>query len=358
MTRTYVVTGGAGFIGSALVRYLVQEVGARVVTVDALSYAGDMARLSSVSASPLHRFEHLDVNEQSALEKLFEEERPQGIFHLAAETHVDRSIDGPEQFALSNTVGTLRLLEAARRYWQALPDDDKSGFRFVNGSTDEGYGSLGATGIFTESTPYDPRSPYSASKAGADHFASAYFATYGLPTITTHASNNYGPFQFPEKLLPLALSRALAGEPVPLYGAGSHVRDWLHVDDHARGLVNVMEGREPGHTYLMGGATELSNKRVLNDLLGVLNELAPSAGDYRDLVTFVPDRPGHDQRYAVDSTKAEQELGWQRQVPFSDGLRSTVAWYLANQEWVESIRSGRYDLGRLGANPTAGEAKA
>lgn len=358
MTRTYVVTGGAGFIGSALVRYLVQEVGARVVTVDALSYAGDMARLSSVSASPLHRFEHLDVNEQSALEKLFEEERPQGIFHLAAETHVDRSIDGPEQFALSNTVGTLRLLEAARRYWQALPDNEKSGFRFVNVSTDEVYGSLGATGIFTESTPYDPRSPYSASKAGADHFASAYFATYGLPTITTHASNNYGPFQFPEKLLPLALSRALAGEPVPLYGDGSNVRDWLHVDDHARGLVNVMEGGEPGHTYLMGGATELSNKRVLNDLLGVLNELAPSAGDYRDLVTFVPDRPGHDQRYAVDSTKAEQELGWQRQVPFSDGLRSTVAWYLANQEWVESIRSGRYDLGRLGANPTAGEAKA
>lgn len=358
MTRTYVVTGGAGFIGSALVRYLVQEVGARVVTVDALSYAGDMARLSSVSASPLHRFEHLDVNEQSALEKLFEEERPQGIFHLAAETHVDRSIDGPEQFALSNTVGTLRLLEAARRYWQALPDNEKSGFRFVNVSTDEVYGSLGATGIFTESTPYDPRSPYSASKAGADHFASAYFATYGLPTITTHASNNYGPFQFPEKLLPLALSRALAGEPVPLYGDGSNVRDWLHVDDHARGLVNVMEGGEPGHTYLMGGATELSNKRVLNDLLGVLNELAPSAGDYRELITFVPDRPGHDQRYAVDSTKAEQELGWQRQVPFSDGLRSTVAWYLANQEWVESIRSGRYDLGRLGANPTAGEAKA
>ena len=358
MTRTYVVTGGAGFIGSALVRYLVQEVGARVVTVDALSYAGDMARLSSVSASPLHRFEHLDVNEQSALEKLFEEERPLGIFHLAAETHVDRSIDGPEQFALSNTVGTLRLLEAARRYWQALPDNEKSGFRFVNVSTDEVYGSLGATGIFTESTPYDPRSPYSASKAGADHFASAYFATYGLPTITTHASNNYGPFQFPEKLLPLALSRALAGEPVPLYGDGSNVRDWLHVDDHARGLVNVMEGGEPGHTYLMGGATELSNKRVLNDLLGVLNELAPSAGDYRELITFVPDRPGHDQRYAVDSTKAEQELGWQRQVPFSDGLRSTVAWYLANQEWVESIRSGRYDLGRLGANPTAGEAKA
>ncbi len=353
MKRTYVITGGAGFIGSALVRHLVLELGARVVTVDALSYAGDLARLAAVAESPLHRFEHLDVNEQGALENLFEAERPHGVFHLAAETHVDRSIDGPEQFALSNTVGTLRLLEASRRYWLGLAPAEKAAFRLVNVSTDEVYGSLGATGIFTENTPYDPRSPYSASKAGADHFASAYFATYGLPTITTHASNNYGPFQFPEKLLPLALSRALAGEPVPLYGDGSNVRDWLHVDDHARGLVAVMERGEPGQTYLMGGATELTNKSVLNQLLAVLNELAPGSSDYRDLVTFVPDRPGHDQRYAVDSSKAERELGWARQVPFETGLRSTVAWYLANQAWVEGIRSSRYDLGRLGASPTA-----
>ena len=356
MSRTYVVTGGAGFIGSALVRHLVNDLGVRVVTVDALSYAGDMARLESVASSPLHHFEHLDVNDQAALERLFAAERPQGVFHLAAETHVDRSIDGPEQFALSNTLGTLRLLEAARRYWQALPEPERAAFRFVNVSTDEVYGSLGATGIFTESTAYDPRSPYSASKAGADHFANAYFSTYGLPTMTTHASNNYGPFQFPEKLLPLALSRALANENVPLYGDGSNVRDWLHVEDHARGLVAVMERGTPGQTYLMGGATELSNKTVLNDLLSVLNELAPAERDYRELITFVPDRPGHDQRYAVDSSKAERELGWQRQVPFPTGLRSTVAWYLANQEWVESIRSGRYDLGRLGANPA--EAKA
>ena len=357
MSRTYVVTGGAGFIGSALVRHLVNDLGVRVVTVDALSYAGAMARLESVASSPLHRFEHLDVNDQAALERLFAEERPHGVFHLAAETHVDRSIDGPEQFALSNTLGTLRLLEAARRYWQALEGDERSAFRFVNVSTDEVYGSLGATGIFTETTAYDPRSPYSASKAGADHFANSYYSTYGLPTMTTHASNNYGPFQFPEKLLPLALSRALAGENVPLYGDGSNVRDWLHVDDHARGLVAVMERGTPGQTYLMGGATELSNKTVLNELLSVLNELAPAGRDYRELITFVPDRPGHDQRYAVDSSKAERELGWQRQVPFPAGLRSTVAWYLANQEWVESIRSGRYDLGRLGTSP-AGEAKA
>ncbi|MFA5595531.1 MAG: GDP-mannose 4,6-dehydratase, partial [Trueperaceae bacterium] len=220
MSRTYVVTGGAGFIGSALVRHLVNDLGVRVVTVDALSYAGDMARLESVASSPLHRFEHLDVNDQAALERLFAAERPHGVFHLAAETHVDRSIDGPEQFALSNTLGTLRLLEAARRYWQALPEPERAAFRFVNVSTDEVYGSLGATGIFTETTAYDPRSPYSASKAGADHFANAYFSTYGLPTMTTHASNNYGPFQFPEKLLPLALSRALANENVPLYGDG------------------------------------------------------------------------------------------------------------------------------------------
>ncbi len=357
MSRTYVVTGGAGFIGSALVRMLVHELGARVVTVDALSYAGDMARLESVSASPAHRFEQLDVNDQEALQRLFAEERPHGVFHLAAESHVDRSIDGPEQFAISNTLGTLRLLEATRRYWQALQGDARGEFRLVNVSTDEVYGSLGPTGIFTESTAYDPRSPYSASKAGADHFASAYFHTYGLPTITTHASNNYGPYQFPEKLLPLALALALAGEPVPLYGDGSNVRDWLHVDDHARGLVAVMERGEPGHTYLMGGANELSNRDVLNALLGVLNELAPAEKDYRELITFVPDRPGHDQRYAVDSSKAERELDWQRQVPFEDGLRSTVEWYLANQEWVESIRSGRYDLGRLGSSP-ADEATA
>ncbi len=348
---TYVVTGGAGFIGSALVRHLIASTRARVVTVDALTYAGDLARLKSVADDPRHRFVELDVTDQAALERLLAEERPAGIFHLAAETHVDRSIDGPERFALTNTVGTLRLLEASRRYWQELPGNERQRFRLVNVSTDEVYGSLGDTGSFTEASPFEPRSPYSASKASADHFAGAYFATYGLPVITTHASNNYGPFQFPEKLLPLALSKALAGESVPLYGDGSNVRDWLHVDDHARGLQLVMGRGRPGETYLMGGNQELTNRTVLEALLNVLNELAPALRDHRELITRVADRPGHDQRYAVDSSKAEQELGWRRQVPFDAGLRSTVAWYLANQEWVEAVRDSRYDLSRLGALP-------
>lgn len=346
--KTYLITGGAGFIGSALVRQLISETDVRVVNVDTLSYAGDPARLASVQDSPRYRFEQLDIRDQEAIERLLDEERPDGVFHLAAESHVDRSIDGPEQFALSNTLGTLRLLEAARRYWQGLPATERGAFRFVNVSTDEVYGSLGPTGKFTEATAYAPRSPYSASKAGADHFASAYFETYGLPTITTHASNNYGPFQFPEKLLPLALMRALANEPVPLYGDGSNVRDWLHVDDHARGLQLVMAAGTPGSTYLMGGDNELTNASVLDALLGVLNELAPGERDYRELITFVTDRPGHDQRYAVDSSKAERELGWRKLVPFEEGLRSTVEWYLANQAWVDAIRRERYDLGRLG----------
>ena len=344
----YVVTGGAGFIGSALVRYLVTQVDARVVTVDSLTYAGDVARLERVADDPRHRFERLDVNDQAAIEALLHEERPDGVFHLAAETHVDRSIDGPEAFALSNTLGTLRLLEATRRYWSGLDEAERAAFRLVNVSTDEVYGSLGASGVFTEATPYAPRSPYSASKAGADHFANAYFHTYGLPTITTHSTNNYGPYQFPEKLLPLALTRALAGESVPLYGDGSNVRDWLHVDDHARGLELAMRRGTPGRTYLMGGATELTNRAVLEALLGLLNELAPAGYDYRELITYVPDRPGHDHRYAVDSSAAERELGWRRQVPIEEGLRSTVEWYLANQGWVAAIKDARYDLGRLG----------
>lgn len=352
--RTYIVTGAAGFIGSALVRLLLQDPAVRVVSLDSLSYAGDLARLSSAEGNPQHRFVKLNINEQAQVEELLRTERPHGLFHLAAESHVDRSIDGPEQFAISNTLGTMRLLEAARRYLSELPEAQQTTFRFVNVSTDEVYGSLGSEGVFSESSRFEPRSPYSASKAGADHFADAYFHTYGLPVMTTHASNNYGPYQFPEKLLPLALGRALAGEPVPLYGDGSNVRDWLYVDDHARGLVAVLERGVPGETYLMGGAHELSNKEMLEQLLGVLNELSPGPADYRELVTLVSDRPGHDQRYAVDSSKAEQQLGWRRQVPFEEGLKSTVAWYLTNQDWVETIRSSRYDLGRLGHTAAAG----
>ncbi|MDT3682885.1 MAG: dTDP-glucose 4,6-dehydratase [Truepera sp.] len=344
---TYLVTGAAGFIGSALVRLLVGGGDARVVSVDALTYAADLERLREAGDGPRHRFVKLDVNDQGAMLELLREEQPTAVIHLAAETHVDRSIDGPRQFVVANTLGTFNLLEAVRHYWLDLPLAANQKFRMVNVSTDEVYGALGPTGMFDEDSPYDPRSPYSASKAGADHFAAAYFHTFGLPVITTHASNNYGPFQFPEKLVPLALSRALAGESVPMYGDGMQVRDWLHVDDHARGLVAAAQRGEPGATYLMGGAHELPNRELLEQLLGCLNEVAPGAGDYRRLITSVADRPGHDRRYAVDSGRAESELGWRRQVPFEEGLLETVRWYVANQAWVRSVVE-RYDLGRLG----------
>jgi len=349
---TYLVTGAAGFIGSALVRLLVGGGDARVVSVDALTYAADLERLRAAGDGPLHRFVKLDVNDQGAMLELLREEQPTAVIHLAAETHVDRSIDGPRQFVVANTLGTFNLLEAVRHYWLDLPLAANQKFRMVNVSTDEVYGALGPTGMFDEDSPYDPRSPYSASKAGADHFAAAYFHTFGLPVITTHASNNYGPFQFPEKLVPLALSRALAGESVPMYGDGMQVRDWLHVDDHARGLVAAAQRGEPGATYLMGGAHELPNRELLEQLLNCLNEVAPGAGDYRRLITSVADRPGHDRRYAVDSRRAESELGWRRQVPFEEGLLETVRWYVANQAWVRSVVE-RYDLGRLGLGATS-----
>ncbi|HET9026568.1 MAG TPA: dTDP-glucose 4,6-dehydratase [Trueperaceae bacterium] len=351
---TYLVTGAAGFIGSALVRLLASGGAARVVSVDALTYAADLERLRPAGAGSGHRFVQLDVNDQAAMLELLREEQPAAVIHLAAETHVDRSIDGPRQFVQANTVGTFNLLEAVRHYWWDLPAAARRTFRMVNVSTDEVYGALGPTGMFDENSRYDPRSPYSASKAGADHFAAAYFHTYGLPVITTHASNNYGPFQFPEKLVPLALSRALAGESVPMYGDGMQVRDWLHVDDHARGLLAAAQRGAPGATYLMGGAHELPNRVLLDQLLACLNEVAPGARDYRDLITSVADRPGHDRRYAVDSRRAEKELGWHREVAFADGLMATVRWYVDNQEWVRSVTE-RYDLGRLGLGGPAGE---
>ena len=351
-SNAVIVTGAAGFIGSALVRLLISRGADRVVSVDSLSYAGDVARLTEAGGEPRHRFVELDVRDGESLLALFESERPRTVYHLAAETHVDRSIDGPEAFVQSNTVGTMRLLEAARRYHASASDAERSAFRLVNVSTDEVYGSLGDDGAFTESSPFDPRSPYSASKAAADHMASAYVHTYGLPVLVTHASNNYGPYQFPEKLIPLALTRALAGSSIPLYGDGSNVRDWLHVDDHANALVKVAERGRPGEVYLIGGSNERSNRQLLDTLLSALNELAPKGGDYRDLVTLVSDRPGHDFRYAVDSSKAERELDWRPTVPFAEGIRSTVAWYLANQEWTRRVVDGRYRLERLGSGVT------
>ena len=350
-TGTVIVTGGAGFIGSALVRRLVAQGAPRVVSVDALSYAGDTARLAAVGGEPRHRFVELDVRDQAALAQLFAREQPVTIYHLAAETHVDRSIDGPEAFVQANTVGTMRLLEAARGFYAAADDVHRAAFRFVDVSTDEVYGSLGDDGAFTEESPFDPRSPYSASKAAADHMASAYFHTFGLPVMITHASNNYGPFQFPEKLIPLALTRALAGASVPLYGDGSNVRDWLHVDDHADALIRVAQRGTPGEVYLVGGGNERSNRDLLNILLGALNDLAPGRVDYRDLITLVTDRPGHDFRYAVDSSKIERELDWRPSVPFATGIKATVSWYLANKEWTDRIVDGRYRLERLGTGP-------
>ncbi len=344
---SYLVTGAAGFIGSALVRLLIAQRDARVVSVDALTYAGDVRRLDAVRDDPEHRFVELDVRDQPALVELLMAERPSALFHLAAETHVDRSIDGPEAFVATNVLGTLRVMEAARAYLARVSAEEGAAFRLVSVSTDEVYGSLGAGGVFTESSPFAPRSPYSASKAGADHLATAYFHTYGLPVMVTHGSNNYGPYQFPEKLLPLALNRALAGDSVPLYGDGSNVRDWLHVDDHARGLLAVARRGRPGESYLLGGGNELSNRSVLELVLGLLGELVPGR-DYRELITMVEDRPGHDFRYAVDSAKAERELGWRPTVPLAAGMREVVRWYVDNREWTQSVTEGRYGLERLG----------
>ncbi len=348
----YLVTGAAGFIGSALVRLLVAQRDARVVSVDALTYAGDLRRLDAVSGHGEHRFVQLDVRDQQSLVELLVEERPSALFHLAAETHVDRSIDGPEAFVTTNVLGTLRVLEAVRAYFERISRAEQEAFRLVSVSTDEVYGSLGPEGAFSEGSAFAPRSPYSASKAGADHLAAAYFHTYGLPVVITHGSNNYGPYQFPEKLLPLALTRALGGESVPLYGSGENVRDWLHVDDHARGLLAAARRGRPGETYLLGGGSELSNRALLDLALGLLGELAPGR-DYRELIALVEDRPGHDLRYAVDSSKAARELGWRALVPLEQGMRETVSWYLGNREWTQSVAEGRYGLERLGVGSVA-----
>jgi len=353
---TVLVTGGAGFIGSALVRRLVATTGHRVVTVDKLTYAGNLDSLAPVAGHPRHAFERVDVADRGAVRALFERYRPAGVLHLAAESHVDRSIDGPDDFVRTNVVGTFTLLEEARRHWLALEGAERAAFRFLHVSTDEVFGSLGPTGHFTEETPYAPNSPYSASKAGSDHLVRAWHHTYGLPVVTTNCSNNYGPYQFPEKLVPLMILNALEGKPLPVYGRGDNVRDWLHVDDHAEALALAFERGAPGETYCVGGHDERTNLDVVRAICAAVDDLAPDAvGPRERLITFVQDRPGHDLRYAIDASKIERELGWRPRRTFGAGLRETVRWYLENRTWWERVRSGAYRVDGGDAGGYGGE---
>jgi dTDP-glucose 4,6-dehydratase len=346
--KTLFVTGGAGFIGSALVRMLVAGGVYRVVTIDKLTYAGNLESLGDAREAPNHRFVKADIADAAAVRSLFDEEQPAGVIHLAAESHVDRSIDAPGDFIHTNVVGTFTLLQESLRHLRRLPN--ASDFRFVHVSTDEVFGSLGPTGAFTETTPYSPRSPYSASKAASDHLARAWFHTYGLPTITTNCSNNYGPYQFPEKLVPLVIQRALQGQPIPVYGRGENVRDWLYVDDHARALIAAFERGVPGETYNVGCTGERQNIEMVESICRLLDELSPHSTieDRRSLITFVADRPGHDLRYAIDKSKIERELHWRASESVESGLRKTVQWYIDNQAWCERVQAGSYRGERLG----------
>jgi dTDP-glucose 4,6-dehydratase len=350
MAMRILVTGGAGFIGSALCRHLVAAGGAEVLNLDKLTYAANLESLAPIAGSPRYRFEKADICDGPALARLFEQFRPEAVFHLAAESHVDRSIDGPAAFIETNVVGSYRLLEAARGYWRQLPAPARDAFRFIHVSTDEVYGSLGPEGLFHEETAYRPNSPYSASKAAADHLARAWHHTYGLPVIVTNCSNNYGPYQFPEKLIPLTIINALAGKPLPVYGQGVNRRDWLHVEDHVRGLCLALSAGRPGEKYNFGGEAERSNIEVVKAICAILDRLRPAAGGtlHERLIEFVADRPGHDQRYAIDAGRARRELGWRPHEAFEGGLEKTVRWYMDNREWHEAAMRGRYGGERLG----------
>ncbi|QZX95589.1 dTDP-glucose 4,6-dehydratase [Pantoea alfalfae] len=352
--KRFLITGGAGFIGSALVRFLITETEHQVVVVDKLSYAGNLASLASVADSPRFCFEQVDICDRPSLDQVFARHQPDCVMHLAAESHVDRSIDGPVAFIETNIVGTYQLLEAARSYWQSLDDTRKTAFLFHHISTDEVFGDLhDSQAYFTETTPYAPSSPYAASKASSDHLVRAWLRTYGLPTLVTNCSNNYGPCHFPEKLIPLTIINALAGKALPVYGNGQQIRDWLYVEDHARALYQVVSQGKPGETYNIGGHNERRNIEVVETICSLLEELAveqkpAGLAHYRDLITYVTDRPGHDQRYAIDASKIAHELGWVPQETFESGMRKTVAWYLDNPAWWQAILDGRYQGERLG----------
>ena len=342
-----IVTGGAGFIGSALVRHLVREKDYEVLNIDALTYAGNLASLKAVEDNSNYRFLRANICDREAMERAFREFQPDRIMHLAAESHVDRSITGAADFIETNVIGTFTLLETARRYWVALEGASKDAFRFLHVSTDEVYGSLGDEGLFHEDTPYDPSSPYSASKASSDHLAKAWQRTYGLPVVVSNCSNNYGPYHYPEKLIPLTILNALAGERLPVYGKGENVRDWLYVEDHARALDTIVERGRIGETYNVGGRNERKNIDVVRRICEVLDRLAPANRPREELIEYVTDRPGHDARYAIDATKLEDELGWRAEENFDTGIEKTVAWYLENDWWWQPLRE-RYAGERLG----------
>ena len=348
--NTLLVTGGAGFIGSALIRQLITETDFTVINIDKLTYAGNLESLTEIDASPNYYFEQADICDAEAMDRIFTQYKPSAMMHLAAESHVDRSIDGPADFVQTNVVGTYILLEAARKYWKSLSADDAGKFRFHHISTDEVYGTLGGTGLFTETTPYQPNSPYSATKAGSDHLVRAWHHTYGLPVLMTNCSNNYGPYQFPEKLIPVVINNALAGKPLPIYGKGENIRDWLYVDDHARALRLVLAEGKLCESYNVGGFNEHTNLEVVQLICQILDELLPDSPHrpHKNLIEFVTDRPGHDARYAIDASKIERELGWKPQETFATGLRKTVQWYLDNRQWCENVMDGSYQQQRLG----------
>ena len=350
--KNLIVTGAAGFIGGNFVLSTIKKYADwRIINLDALTYAGNLDTLASLEVNPQHTFIHGSIGDAELVDDLLTNHRPSAIINFAAESHVDRSIDSPEAFIQTNILGTFQLLESARKYWRGLPESEQSRFRFLHVSTDEVYGSLGPTGKFTETTPYQPNSPYSASKASSDHLVRAYFHTYGMPVLTTNCSNNYGPYQFPEKLIPLIIHNALHGKPLPLYGTGSNVRDWLYVEDHCAAIERVLEAGTPGEVYNIGGNNEKTNLDVVHTICDLLDELKPDAtvGPRRQLITFVADRPGHDQRYAIDAGKIQSQLGWTPSETFETGLRKTVQWYLDNQAWTQRVMDGSYRGERLGA---------
>ncbi len=357
--KRIIVTGGAGFIGSAVVRHLLSQPSYEVLNIDNLTYAANLESLRGIADNPRYRFVKADVADKSHLAEIFSEFRPEAVMHLAAESHVDRSIDGPEAFLHSNVIGTFALLEASLRYWRQLQGEKADGFRLLHVSTDEVFGELGPSGKFTEESHYRPNSPYAASKAAADHLVRAWRKTYGLPVVLSNCSNNYGPFHFPEKLSPLVILKCLRGMPIPVYGDGRQVRDWLYVEDHARALQVILERGGLGESYNIGGGAERTNLAVVRLICDLLDRLRPGrSSSYGELITFVPDRPGHDARYAMDYSKAERELGWRPQESFESGIEKTVRWYLENSWWWEPILKGKYEGQRLGLTGAAGDTAA